>query len=89
MVRVDVQFTALDDKGQRKLFQFGKLYIPKIELVSYEKMSNVKDRLKAYSEACKKNEPVNSLANDPKVKVRFPGGDRLIGKTLRLLDRIL
>ena len=46
-------------------------------------------RLQAYSEACKKKEPINSLANDPKVKVRFPGGDRLIGKTLRLLDRIL
>ena len=89
VVRVDVQFTALDDKGQRKLFQFGKLYIPKIELVSYEKMNDVKDRLKAYSEACKKKEPINSLANDPKVKVRFPGGDRLTAKTLRLLDRIL
>lgn len=88
VVRVDVQFTALDDNGERKLFQFGKLYIPKIEIVSWDDMCDVYARLKDYSTKCQKKQPINTLANDSKVQVRFPGGDRLIGKTLRLLDRI-
>ena len=88
VVRVDVQFSALDDNGERKLFQFGKLYIPKIEVVSWENMCNVYARLKDYSTKCGNKQPINTLANDSKVQVRFPGGDRLIGKTIRLLDRI-
>ena len=88
VVRVDVEFTALDDNGERKLFQFGKLYIPKIEVVSWDDMCDVYARLKDYSTKCEKKQSINTLANDSKVPVRFPGGDRLIGKTLRLLDRI-
>ena len=88
VVRIDVQFIALDDNGERKRFQFGKLYIPKIEIVSWDDMCDVYARLKDYSTKCQKKQPINTLANDSKVQVRFPGGDRLIGKTLRLLDRI-
>lgn len=88
VVRVDLEFTALDDKGERKLFQFGKLYIPRIELVDYDGMCEVSGRLKDYSAQCEANQPVNNLANDSKVPVRFPGGHLLIGKTLRILDAI-
>lgn len=88
VVRVDVQFTALDDKGQRKQFQFGKLYIPKIELVGWEDMCKVYSRLKDYSTKCEKNQTINTLANDSKVAVKHPNGHTLIAKTLRLLNRI-
>ena len=85
VVRVDVQFTALDDNGERKDFQYGKLYIPKIEIVDYDGISKVYSRLKDYSQKCEKQQAINTLANDSSVPVRFPGGHRLIGKTLRLL----
>ena len=88
VVRVDVQFTALDDKGQRKQFQFGKLYIPKIELVGWEDMCKVYSRLKDYSTKCEKNQTINTLANDSKVAVKHPHGHTLIDKTIRILDRV-
>ena len=88
VVRVDVQFTALDDNGERKAFQYGKLYIPKIEIVDYDGISKVYSRLKDYSQKCEKKQAVNTLANDSSVPVCFPGGHRLIAKTLRLLKRV-
>jgi hypothetical protein len=88
VVRVDVEFTALNDKGQRKQFQFGKLYIPKIELVGWEDMCKVYSRLKDYSTKCEKNQTINTLANDSKVAVKHPNGHTLIAKTLRLLNPI-
>ncbi|MBQ8711212.1 MAG: hypothetical protein IJ551_00065 [Prevotella sp.] len=60
------------------------LDIPQIPSIDFVHIQNnlhmgfggdVKDRLQA----------VNTLANDPSVPVRFPGGHRLIAKTLRLL----
>lgn len=89
VVRVDVQFTALDDNGERKAFQYGKLFIPQVKIVDYDEMSQVYSRLKDYSKKCENNQAVGSLANDSNVKVRFPGGHRLIGKSLRMLSRIM
>ena len=86
VVRVDVQFSALDDNGQRKYFQFGKLYIPKVIITDYDGLLAVNNRLKDYSKKCESSQPINTLANDQKVQVRYPGGHRLIAKTLRLLD---
>ncbi len=85
VVRVDVQFTALDDNGNHQTFQFGKLYIPKIEVVDYKGMCEVYSRLKEYSQLCEQNQTRYKLANNSNVPVRFPGGHRLIAKTLRLL----
>lgn len=88
VVRVDVQFSALDDNGERKYFQFGKLFIPKIQVVGWEDMCKVYSRLKKYSDDCKNKRAVNTLSNDSKVSVRHPNGSLLISKTIRLLDRI-
>ena len=89
VVRVDVQFSALDDNGERKFFQFGKLYIPRVEIVDNETMGKVYNRLKEYSAKCANNEPINTLANNAAVSVRYPGGDRLIKKSLTLLEIIM
>ena len=88
VVRVDVQFSALDDNGERKYFQFGKLYIPRVEIVDYEKMGEVYKRLKDYSAKCESNKAVNTLANNSAVPVRYPGGHKLIRKTLTLLEKV-
>ena len=89
VVRIDVQFSALDDNDERKSFQFGKLYIPRVEIVDYETMGKVYSRLKDYSAKCANNEPINTLANNPAVSVRYPDGDRLIKKSMTLLDKIM
>lgn len=86
VVRIDLEFTALDDQGERKLFQFGKLYIPKVVLVDYDGMSAVCARLKDYSAKCEAGQPICTLANDENITAHFPGGHKLIAKTLRLLE---
>lgn len=88
VVRIDVQFTALDDNGQRKGFQFSKLYIPQVKVVDSNEMQKVYARLMDYSRKCEQNEAVNTLENKKSVTVRYPGGHILIGKTLRMLKRV-
>ena len=88
VVRVDVQFSAEVD-GKRRGFQFGKLFIPQVKVVDYDEMCKVYDRLKDYSKKCEEDQPVTTLASDNSRKVRYPGGHILIGKTLRLLQRVL
>ena len=51
-------------------------------------MRKVNDRLKDYAQKCEQGQPVSTLANDLKIEVRYPDGHRVIGKTLRLLQRI-
>lgn len=88
VVRIDVEFTALDDNGERKTFQFGKLYVPKVEMVDYDGMCEVADRLRAYSAKCENKQPINNLSSDASVPVRFPGGHMLVSKTIRLLEKL-
>lgn len=88
VVRVDIQFIALDDNNKRKLFQFGKLFIPKVVATDFNKMCKVYEDLKVYTEKCKNKQPVNTLAHPSEVSVRHPAGHQLMGKTLRLLKRV-
>ena len=95
VVRVDVQFTAMvdvvDDEGnksqKRQGFQFGKLFIPQVKVVDYKQMCEVYARLKDYSKNCMTGQSYH-LASDSTVPVYYPDGDKLIGKSLRLLERI-
>ena len=88
VVRVEVGFSALDDNGKPKRFHFGKLFIPKVEVVDYDKMCDINKKLKDFAKKCEQDQPVSTLANDPSKKVRYPDGHIFIGKTLRLLKRI-
>lgn len=88
VVRVEVGFSALDDNLSRKRFHFSKLFIPKVEVVDYDRMCKIYSDLSAYAQKCEQELPVGTLANDSNVPVRNPDGHILIGKTLRLLKRI-
>ena len=88
VVRVEVGFSALDDSLIRKRFHFSKLFIPKVEVVDYDRMCKIYSDLSAYAQKCEQELPVGTLANDSNVPVRNPDGHILIGKTLRLLKRI-
>lgn len=88
VVRVEVQFSALDDNGKRKDFQFSKLYIPKIVVTDWNGMCNVYKRLLQFQDDSDKGNTINTLANAPGVGVKFPGGCILIDKTIRLLKLI-
>jgi hypothetical protein len=83
-----VGFSALDDSLIRKRFHFSKLFIPKVEVVDYDRMCKIYSDLSAYAQKCEQELPVGTLANDSNVPVRNPDGHILIGKTLRLLKRI-
>lgn len=67
---------------------FSKVFIPEIKLVSRNEMKNVSDRLQAYSNTCKNNNVVGTLANDSSIPVYQSGGDQLVAKTLRMLKKI-
>ena len=88
VVRVEVQFTALDDNGNRKSFFYSKLFIPKIELVGYNDMCNVYNRLKDYRAKCAAGKSINTLANDPKISVKHPNGQLLTDKSIRMLNYV-
>jgi len=88
VVRVEVEFTALDDNGNRTTFFYSKLFIPKIELVGYNDMCNVYNRLKDYRDKCAAGKSINTLANDPKISVKHPNGQLLTDKCIRMLNYV-
>lgn len=91
VVRVDVVFSATVN-GQKKYFNFGKCFIPKIKLVGYEEMKGLAQNLKEYAEKCADGKPVNTLYHNSQQKsskqVYHPNGEKYIGKSLRALKKI-
>lgn len=69
-------------------YLFTKCFIPRIEVVDHQTMLSFNTSLKAFADKCAAQQPTGKLANDPTVDVYNPGGDKLLTKTFRLLDKI-
>lgn len=67
---------------------FSKVFVPKIVVVDRNGMKNVANNLKSYADKCRNGNPVNTLANDPSVSVYQSSGDILVGKTLRMFQKM-
>lgn len=69
-------------------YLYTKCFIPRIELVDHATMLSFEAQLKDFADKCAANQPTGKLANDPSVDVYNPGGDQLVSKTLRMLNKI-
>ena len=69
-------------------YLYTKCFIPRIELVDHATMLSFEAPLKDFADKCAANQPTGKLANDPSVDVYNPGGDQLVTKTLRMLNKI-
>jgi hypothetical protein len=69
-------------------YLYTKCFIPRIEVVDHATMLSLETPLKAYADKCAAQQPTGTLANDPSVDVYNPGGDQLLTKTFRMLDKI-
>ena len=69
-------------------YLYTKCFIPRIELVDHATMLSFEAQLKDFADKCAANQPTGKLANDPSVDVYNPGGDQLVNKTLRMLNKI-
>ena len=87
VVRVNVVFSA-DVNGETKWFNYGKCFIPKIELVDHDKMQSIANNLKDYATKCMNDQPVSTLANNSSIKVSHPTGHKYLSKTLGMLEAI-
>lgn len=69
-------------------YLFTKCFIPRVEVVDHQTMLSFGTSLKDFADKCAAQQPTGKLANDPSVDVYNPGGDELLTKTFRLLDKI-
>ena len=69
-------------------YLYTKCFIPRIEVVDHATMLSFNTSLKDYADKCAAQQPTGTLANDPSVDVYNPGGDKLLTKTFRMLDKI-
>lgn len=83
VVTVNVAF-----ESQGSTFLYSKCFIPRIELIDHASTKTRFQSLKQYADKCKDNKPVGALANDVNVPVVNLDGDKLVQKSLRLLDLI-
>ena len=83
VVTVNVVF---DWEGSTYLYT--KCFIPRIELVDHATMLSFETPLKEFADKCAAEQPTGTLANDPSVNVYNPGGDQLVTKSLRMLNKI-
>jgi hypothetical protein len=83
VVTVNVVFEWNDNA-----FLYTKCFIPRIEVVDHATMLSIYDSLKTYADKCAAQEPTGKLANDATVDVYHPGGDKLLTKAFRMMEKI-
>lgn len=67
---------------------FSKVFVPRVVLTDRQGMKTVATNLRGYYAKCWGDKSVGTLANDGSVPVYHGGGDKLVKKTLRILEKI-
>ncbi len=75
----------LSFKSDGKLFTFSQNYVPKYEVISGNKVNDLKTRLTNYSNKSKNNQAINAVNGKG---VLHPRGAELVQKSLTILDKI-
>lgn len=75
-------------ESQGNTMHYSKTFLPRIVVVDHKTAMEKYEELKTYSNKCINKEFINTLANDPSVKVYHPDGDKFVRKSLRLLEKI-
>lgn len=82
LVTVNVTFTS--DEGS---FHYSKTFIPQVELIGHNDLTQFYRELSAYAAKCESEEPVGTLANNSSVNVYDKHSDLFLARTLKMLSK--
>ena len=76
-------------KSDGRTYIFTQRFIPKIATINGSDLPAKYNELTAYAEKCKNNQTINTLQNMSSVGVNHLGGDKIIQKTLNILNAVI